>query len=258
MIKKIISVITILVFLLQFIAAQETAPAENETVTNTETLEEIVNTAPMAKITPVLPQTGSSIIFIEGEDAVATNFNREPILNYSSSGFRTLQLNQSTGLQGDSVYYADYVFYVEEDAVYEFWYGGTPPGNKDELLPSFSSPFHYKLDSYYEYDVYREDVDVVGGYAPAYYWNYVSDLTLTKGEHRITFEIPERRSFDGKFFFYLDNFFLVKKVNDVRVLEGSIPPVFPEDMDDRTMDFPFKSVEDYEILIRDNPEQSWN
>ncbi len=258
MIKKIISLVSILLFILQFIAAQDITPADKETALDLDANVEILNEAPLVRITPVLPQTGSSVIFIEGEDAVATNFNREPILNYSSSGFRTLQLNQSTGLQGDSVYYADYVFYVEEDAVYEFWYGGTPPGNKDELLPSFSSPFHYKLDGYYEYDVYREDVVVVGGYAPAYYWNYVSDLTLTKGEHRITFEIPERRSFDSKFFFYLDNFFLVKKVNDVRVLEGIIPAVFPEDMDDRTMDSPFKSIEDYEILIRDNPEQSWN
>ena len=245
MIKKIINISAVLLIISSVLIAQEKTS-------------DSIDTIPMAKIKPVLPQTGSSIIFIEGEDAVATNFNREPILNYSSSGYRTLQLNQSTGLQGDSVYYADYVFYVEEDAVYEFWYGGTPPGNKDELLPSFSSPFHYKLDSYYEYDVYREDVEVAGGYAPAYYWNYVSDLTLTKGEHRITFEIPERRSFDSKFYFYLDNFFLVKKVNDVRVLEGVIPSVFPENMDDRTMDSPFKSIEDYEILIRDNPEQSWN
>jgi len=247
MIKKIISLFSILLLTFQFSIAEET-----------EKTEELVEAAPLIKVQPVLPQTGSSIIFIEGEDAVATNFNREPILNYSCSGYETLQLNQATGLQGNSVYYADYVFYVEEDAIYEFWYGGTPPGNKDELLPSFSSPFHYKLDSYYEYDVYREDMDVVSGYAPAYYWNYVFDLTLSKGEHRITFEIPQRRSFDSKFFFYLDNFFLVKKVDGVRVLEGNIPDVFPTDLDDRSMDVPFKSIEDYEILIRDNPEQSRN
>ncbi|RKX83809.1 MAG: hypothetical protein DRP58_08140 [Spirochaetes bacterium] len=256
--KKIINLFVIFTLITFVIGAQDNDktetqedPVSMETETDTESV-------PVVKIKPVLPQTGSSIIFIEGEDAVATNFNREPILNYSCSGYETLQLNQATGLQGDSVYYADYVFYVEEDSVYEFWYGGTPPGNKDELLTSFSSPFHYKLDSYYEYDVYREDMDVVGGYAPAYYWNYVSDLTLSKGEHRITFEIPQRRSFDSKFYFYLDNFFLVKKVDGVRVLEGEIPTVFPEDMDDRSMDAPFKSIEDYEILIRDNPDQSRN
>ncbi len=167
-------------------------------------------------------------------------------------------MNQATGLQGDAVYYADYVFFVEEDAVYELWYGGTPPGNKDEFLPSFSSPFRYILDSYYEYDVYREDVNVVSGYAPAYYWNYVSDLTLSSGEHQITFQVPERRSYDSKFFFYLDNFFLVKKVDGFRVLEGEIPAVFPENMDDRSIDSPFDSIEDYEIRIRDNPGDSRN
>ncbi len=246
MVKKIIVLLVVLLLI------SGVASAQNE---NEITKEEAV---PAEKIKPVLPQTGSSIIFIEGEDAVATNFNREPILNYSCSGYETLQLNQATGLQGDSVYYADYVFYVEEDSDYEFWYGGTPPGNKDELVPSFSSPFHYKLDSFYEYDVYREDVNVVGGYAPAYYWNYVSDITLSRGEHRITFEVPVRRSFDSKFFFYLDNFFLVKKVDGARVIEGDIPPVFPTDMNNRFMDAPFRSIEDYEISIRDNPEESRN
>ncbi len=253
MIRRILIFMFITVISINSISAQDnsTETAESSQVNASESLT-------VDKIDPVLPQTGSSVIFIEGEDAVATNFNREPILNYSCSGYETLQLNQATGLQGDSVYYADYVFYAEEDGIYEFWYGGTPPGNKDELLPSFSSPFHYKLDSYYEYDVYREDVHVAGNYAPAYYWNYVSDLTLSKGEHRITFEIPQRRSFDSKFYFYLDNFFLVKKVNGERVLKGKIPDVFPKNMDDRSMDAPFKSIEDYEILIRDNPDQSRN
>jgi len=254
MIKKISVLFMILSVLIQIVAAQD----GDESKVPTSPGEVPAESGQTVKVKPVLPQTGSSIIFIEGEDAVATNFNREPILNYSCSGYRTLQLNQATGLQGDSAYYADYVFYVEEDGIYELWYGGTPPGNKDELLPSFSSPFRYILDSYYEYDVYREDVNVVSGYAPAYYWNYVSELTLSGGEHRITFEVPMRRSFDNKFVFYMDNFFLVKKVDGVRILEGRIPEIFPVDMDDRSIDNPFKSIEDYEILIRDNPEQSGN
>ena len=245
MIKNNFVLVGILLLISQLVSAQVEEVKDDPSV-------------PSVKIKPVFPQTGSSIIFIEGEDAVATNFNREPILNYSCSGYRTLQLNQATGLQGDSVYYADYVFYVEEDGVYEFWYGGTPPGNRDELLTSFSSPFRFILDSFYEYDIYREDVNVAGGYAPAYYWNSVSELTLSKGEHRIRFEVPIRRSFDSKYFFYLDNFFLIKKENGVRILTGNIPKIFPSDMDDRSMDSPFKSIEDYEILIRDNPEQSRN
>jgi tetratricopeptide (TPR) repeat protein len=251
MIKKTMSCLIIIIISVQIISAQVEDNSSAEEGMGTES-------APIVKIHPNLPQTGSSIIFIEGEDAVATNFNREPILNYSCSGYETLQLNKTTGLQGNSVYYSDYVFNVEEDGIYEFWYGGTPPGNQNELLPSFSSPLHYKLDSYYEFDVYREDVEVAGNYAPAYYWNYVSDLTLSRGEHRLTFEIPQRRSFDSKYYFYLDNFFLVKKIDDTRVLEGTTPAVFPDNLDDRSMDSPFKSIEDYEILIRDNPEKSRN
>ncbi|MDA3812550.1 MAG: tetratricopeptide repeat protein, partial [Spirochaetaceae bacterium] len=210
------------------------------------------------KVVPVLPQLNSSIIFIEGEEAVSTNFNREPILNYSASGFRTLQLNQTNPLQPGSSYNSDYVFFVEEDGIYELWYGGTPPGHRDELLPSYASPFRYVLDGIYKEDIYREDIHVVEEYAPAYYWNYVKDVTLSAGEHNLKFEVTERRAFDDKYYFYLDNFFLVKKENDQRILSGDIPEVFPKDMDNRSIDSSFLSLEEYDLLIRDNPENFEN
>ena len=248
LIKKTILYFTILSLSVSFLSAQSNgeeevkAEAEEEIIQRTEKLE------------PLLPQLDSSVIFIEGEDAVSTNFNREPLLNYTCSGFRTLQLNQSNALHGDATYNSDYVFYVEEDGVYELWYGGTPPGNRDELVPSYASPFQYVLDGIYTQPVYREDINVVEEYAPAYYWNYVNDITLSAGEHRLKIEILQRRSFDNKFFFYFDNFFLVKKVNGKRVLSGTIPEVFPKDLDNRSIDSNFKSFEDYEVLIRDNPE----
>ncbi|MBI9098944.1 MAG: hypothetical protein JEY91_10735 [Spirochaetaceae bacterium] len=210
------------------------------------------------KLEPVLPQQNPSIIFVEGEDAVSTNFNREPILNYSCSGFRTLQLNQINDLHGEATYNADYVFYAEQDGVYELWYGGTPPGNRDEILTSYASPFRFTLDGIYSTDVYREDIHVAEEYSPSYYWNYVSDVTLEAGEHRMKFEVLLRRSLDNKYFFYMDNFFLVKKENDQRVVTGEIPEVFPEDMDNRSIDTYFKSFEEYEVLIRDNPEKVEN
>jgi len=222
-----------------------------------ETAEEVLPVS-TKKIEAVLPQLNSSIIFIEGEDAVSTNFNREPILNYTCSGYRTLQLNQTNPLQEGSSYNSDYVFYVEEDGVYELWYGGTPPGQKDELIPSYASPFRYVLDGIYIEDIYRENINVVEEYAPAYYWNYVKNVTLSAGEHRIKFEIMEKRSYDGKYFFYLDNFFLVKQENGQRVLSGNIPEVFPKDPDNRSIDSSFLSLEEYEVLIRDNPENSDN
>ncbi len=214
--------------------------------------------APVKKIEAVLPETNPDIIFVEGEDAVSTNFNREPILNYSCSGFRTLQLNETIDAPEGSSYFAEFVFYAEKDGTYELWYGGTPPGNKDELLPSYASPFTMTLDEINTYQIYREDMHVVENYAPAYYWNYVKDVTLSAGEHRLNIEIPLRRGYDNKYFFYLDNFFLIRKENGKRILKGPLPPVFPRNFDDRSIDRPFKSIEDYQILIRDNPENPGN
>lgn len=226
----------------QAVSADETAVPEEEIIQSTEKME------------PVFSVENSSIIFVEGEDAVSTNFTREPILNYSCSGFRTLQLNQYTDLHGEATYNSDYVFYIEEDGVYELWYGGTPPGSRDEFITSYASPFRYVLDSLFTTNVYREDMHVVEEYSPSYYWNYVQDITLSAGNHRIKFEVLEKRNLDNKYFFYLDNFFFVKKVNDKRVVAGEIPEVFPVDMDNRTIDTTFQSFEEYEVLIRENPE----
>jgi hypothetical protein len=41
--------------------------------------------APETKVEPVFPEGNEALIFIEGEDAVSTNFTNEPILNYSCS-----------------------------------------------------------------------------------------------------------------------------------------------------------------------------
>ncbi len=210
------------------------------------------------KVEAILPRTNPDLIFVEGEDAVSTNFNREPILNYSCSGFRTLQLQQTIDAPEGSSYFADFVFYAEKDGTYELWYGGTPPGNRNELLPSYASPFTLKLDEFDVTDVYREDMHVAENYAPAYYWNYVKDVNLSAGEHRLSFEIPLRRGYDNKYVFYLDNFFLVRKENGKRILHDPLPSVFPKDPDNRSMDKPLASIDEYQILIRDNPEESGN
>ncbi len=205
--------------------------------------------------TIVFPDENPNIIFVEGEDAVSTNFNKEPILNYSVSGSRTLQLNKKEELQGGVPYYSNFVFYADEPGTYELWYGGTPPGPKDELYPSFSSPMKFSIDNGELQDGYREDVDVVEEYAPSYYWNMIGDVEITEGKHNIQFEVNERRRFDSKFYFYIDCFFLVKKVEDTRVLGEPLPEVFPVNMDDRSINYPFRTIEDYQIIIRDNPDK---
>jgi tetratricopeptide (TPR) repeat protein len=216
--------------------------------------EEEALVAPETKVEPVFPEGNEALIFVEGEDAVSTNFTNEPILNYSCSKFRTLQLNRRTGLQGGRSFYATFVFYVEEPGEYELWYGGTPPGPAEELLPSYASPFSLSLDGVEARSVSRESVAVVEQYAPSYYWNYVGDVPLDSGQHTADFQVSYTRGYDGKFYFYLDCFFLVRKQAADELRRGPLPAVFPKDMTDRSIDTPFKPFEEYQIAIRDNPD----
>ena len=202
---------------------------------------------------PVFPVENPNLTFVEAEDAISTNFAREPVLNFEVSGFRALQLNRSSGLEGIGSFYADYVFTLPSSGTWELWYGGTPPGPKDELYPSYASPFALRIDAEQPREVTRENVAVAGTYAPAFAWNMVGDLTLDAGNHKVRFEITEKRRIDGRYFFYLDCFFLVKKEGGKRLVADPVPAVFPANMDDRTSDAPFASIDDTLIKVRDNP-----
>ena len=57
------------------------------------------------RLEPVFPPDTRSLIHLEAEDAVSTNFAKEPTLNYSASGYRTVQLSRYTGLRGDGKIY---------------------------------------------------------------------------------------------------------------------------------------------------------
>jgi tetratricopeptide (TPR) repeat protein len=203
-------------------------------------------------IQPVFPPENENLVFIEGEDAVATNFAREPTFNFGASGYRTLQLNQAAGIQGIGTFYADYVFSVPVDGEWELWYGGTPPGPRDELSASYASPLVITFDERKPLPRYREDVAVVENYSPAFYWNRAASVKLGAGRHTLRFEIAEKRRYDGRYYFYLDCFFLVRTENSKRVLSGPVPPVFPLNMDDRSIDTPYLSIDDYLIRIRDS------
>jgi tetratricopeptide (TPR) repeat protein len=209
--------------------------------------------APPKGLEPIFPAENPNLIFIEAEDAVSTNFAREPTLNFGVSGFRALQLNRSTGLEGVGSFYADYVFTLPSSGTWELWYGGTPPGPKDELYPSYTSPFSLTADAQKPQAVTRESVAVVENYSPSFYWNRVGDLSLDAGRHQFRFEVTEKRRIDGRYLFYLDCFFLVKKEGGERLLAEPLPSVFPKNMDDRKIDVPFPSIDDSLIKIRDNP-----
>ncbi|MDC7226526.1 MAG: hypothetical protein PQJ61_07155 [Spirochaetales bacterium] len=204
---------------------------------------------------PVFPEGSSGLIFIEGEDAVSTNFANQAVSNFSASGYRTVQLNRNTGLQGGAAFYAEFVFYAEETAEYEFWYGGTPPGPSDDLTPSYASPLSVRIDDGETLKLYREDVKVVEGYSPSYYWNSCFSVKLSEGSHKLRLEVSEPRGYDGRYFFYLDSLFFLNraKTEEVKLLS---PEIFPESLDSDVVDNPFLSLPEYQAYIDANPDDT--
>ena len=166
-----------------------------------------------------------------------------------------MQLIQRNAPYGGQAYFAEYAFYVEEEGEYSFWYGGTPPGPQDSVYPSFASPFRYILDGAEAVPVYREDLAVVEAYTPAYYWMEVTSVYLTEGVHRLRVEVPEKRRYDGQYYFFMDAFFFLRQDRMEEEL-ALAPPVFPRNRTDRTIDHPFQSISYYEKAIKENPGNS--
>lgn len=206
------------------------------------------------KIIPILPESNSDLIYQEGENSIVTNFATSATLNYSASGQRTLQLNTYTNNYKSGAYFTEYVIYVEEEGIYSFWYSGTPPGTKDDIYPSYSSPFTLIIDEI-STKKNREDVNVIETYAPGLYWIKAHKLELSKGYHKIRIEINEKRRFDGKYFFYLDSFFLFK--GDEKS-PGIVPKIFPVNMQNRSIDSAFRDISYYQNNIKGNPKKVEN
>ncbi len=205
--------------------------------------------------TPIFPVTPPGLVYVEGEDAVSTNMATEPTLNYGCSGNRTLQLSRTGQLPGGTAFYAEYSFYIDEDATYEPWYGGTPPGSKDDLALSFASPLSISVDGGTPKALFREDVNVVERYAPSYYWVKTPAMDLAKGAHTLRFEVAAKRKLDDRFFFYIDALFLATPdaFAAAKADRKAFPELFPKDPDNRKIDFPFQSIEDYQAQIQAKP-----
>jgi tetratricopeptide (TPR) repeat protein len=200
----------------------------------------------------IFPKEQPGLIYVEAEDAVSTNFAQEPTLDYSSSGQRMLQLNRFTALGAGQRYFAEYVFLVEEAGAYEFWIAGTPPGPRDQIFPSYVSPFRYAIDEEPEVPVYREDVAVVEQFSATNFWYLTDRLELSEGVHRIRFIVDEKRRFDSKFYFFLDSFFLL--ADGTSIDPELVSDKFPADMEDRSIDNAYRSINEYEYLITQDPE----
>jgi Flp pilus assembly protein TadD len=200
----------------------------------------------------VYPKEQPGLIYVEAEDAVSTNFAQQATLDYSSSGQRMLQLNRFTALGAGQRYFAEYVFLVEESGSYELWMAGTPPGPRDQIFPSYVSPIKFQLDDGPEQAVYREDVAVAEQFSATNFWYLADRLQLEAGIHRIRFLVDDKRRYDSKFYFFLDSFFLLDEAAVIN--RELVPEKFPGDMDDRSIDNAYRSINEYEYLITQDPE----
>ncbi len=198
------------------------------------------------------PEENRNVIFVEGEDAVSTNFAVEPTLYYGASKSRTLQLNRSESMEGGTPFFAEYVMYVEEGGAFRFLYGGTPAGPWEDISTSYFSPFLLTIDDREPRFIYREDMKVRGLYIPSYYWCDLGTIELQKGIHRIKIEVEEKRKYDGKYYFYLDNLIFVRE--DALSDPGTpLPEVFPpESAGEKSLEF--DTIPTYEQRIVDDPQ----
>ena len=202
----------------------------------------------------------SGIVHVEGEDAVSTNFASMPTLDYGTSAYRTLQLNRYTGLQGGAPFFATYTFYVSEAGSYEFWYAGTPPGPREDIYPSYTSPISFSLDDGEPVALYWEDVTVTERYSPTHYWTRVGTLDLEEGTHTLRIEVTEKRRYDGKFLFFLDSFFMLQEGAGEALQafrdRAVLPRALPTDISAQGFPEPFRSISTYEGRINANPNET--
>jgi len=211
-----------------------------------------------ARATPVFPPEVPGLVYLEGEDAISTNFAREPTMDYGSSGFRVLQLNrepQASGLP----FFSEYSLIVGEEGSYGLWMGGTPPGPGGELYPSYASPFSLRIDGGEPRIIHREDVDVVENYSTTGYWYLIRQpIALTKGAHTLRVEVAERRRYDSRYYFSIDALFLLEARSPVgqgTVDRSLLPARFPRDLADRSINDPYLSIAQYEAAIQARPLQ---
>ncbi len=205
--------------------------------------------------TAIFPPEVSDLIYIEAEDAITTNFTSEATMDYSSSGYRTLQLNREPQAAGP--FFAEYSFEVETKGSWFLWFGGTPPGPRSDLLSSYISPVGIRVDGQAAIPAYREDVYVNENYTTNNYWVALkAPLELEAGSHIIRFEVSERRRYDTRYYLFLDAFFLVREGSDILAGKGSdakLPARFPKNLADRSIDNPYLSLAEYETRIQNEP-----
>jgi thioredoxin-like negative regulator of GroEL len=194
---------------------------------------------------------GQTAITVEAEDAVSTNFSPDAVLLFGTGNNRTLQLNERA-LLGDTPFYAEYAVYAPESGSYELWYGGSIPGSRDTLIPSYGSPLVLQINDEEERELFWEDVQVGPTYSSPYRWVLASTVSLQEGLNQVRIEVRDRRRFDGRFFLYLDQLVFRPVPGDARTSPETDEVDLLPARD--TLRSEPESIEDLLITVRDNPD----
>ena len=99
----------------------------------------------------------------------------------------------------------------------------------------------------------REEVNVVEAATMTQYWVRLKlPLTLSAGAHSFVVRASEPRRFDGRYFLNLDALFL-QKTGVPRPKAEAVEFRFPMNPENRSVDNPFLSLAQYDLLIQSRP-----
>ncbi|MBN1520696.1 MAG: tetratricopeptide repeat protein [Spirochaetales bacterium] len=198
-----------------------------------------------AGIAAELPYPESTSVYAEGENALATNFAREPVIRYRASGNRALVLDASDKAYGGADYFAELYLQVPAAGEYTLWYAGSPPASSRTDVPGYYAPVWASLDGGAPFLLTWEGSQVhASGDEPNRRWAAITTATLTQGPHILRLEIRDKRRADGRFYFELD------AVAAIRTVLGASPQ--PRGAVGSPVAVPLAESE-YERLIRANP-----
>ncbi len=203
---------------------------------------------------PVTPRNKTyykNYIWIEGENALATNFAKEKTYNFYCSNKYSLQLSKDADPSPDKGYYATYVFHVPKTKSYDFWMACTPPGSMYPDKPGYASPIEWKIDEGQFTLASSENTFVKEYYAPGgYYWVKISTGTLSAGQHHLTFRVKQKRSSGWDYFYYIDAILFLPTYSEYLIPLMSFPEISPRDYSDKGAGVRLNTIDYYKDQIK--------
>ncbi|MGH7198764.1 MAG: hypothetical protein ACREH5_08515 [Candidatus Omnitrophota bacterium] len=174
--------------------------------------------------------TQKIILVAEGERPVDSNFyDSVGMVSTDRRFFGGQSLQLSTPIAVDGGYFSRYEIDIPEDAEYRIFVAGTPPGPAIRGV-EWHSPYAVAIDGqeprFLTEEALKKEWPSLFQFSYAsggYYFTRIATEKLSKGRHRISFFIRDRRKHDGHFTLYLDAVLFVPKDFEPKTNVGRIP-----------------------------------